>query len=667
MRKNILKILLFLVVVIPVLVMTVLVAVSTTDKQINFSRLFNSEDSKAAVMGNSYYVSVNGNDANAGTQQAPWQTITKAASSLSPGDTAVVGEGTYNERIKIGRPGITFVAQGTVTMQGFIVSANDTTIDGFHVDNVPASDWDGYGIKINDGVTNCTVKNNYVTHGNIGAIFTSQNSSGCKILNNKSFHNMRSGLDIRGSNQLAEGNEIWDTVQYADWPQGKTYPSGFQPDADGVLFFGNNNTFRNNYIHDVFSYNPDGTAVNSHTDCFQTWGQQPANNILMDGNVCDLHQIAQNAEQLTACYTTQDNTGPIVVQNSLLNCGVGFFIKAMGTSGSFTIKNNTIIGQLGQSPALYPAGIWVNATPSVVNATNNIIYNKVGDSFFTKNGAVITGGNNLAFRSDGKVPTVGVSGATLYDKSTDLWAIDPLFVGSAVGDYHLQTTSPACNHSNTYIGKYSCGTSSNPTVAVPTEIPPTLTPAVIPTAVPTAVPPTSTPAIVPTVAPTVAVPTAIPPTSAPIVIPTAVPPTSTPAPISALTSQGSKITVYAAGTPACGTYPTLVLKINGQTAMIAYNVAGNPKTRTFNNYTYDSPIKVTRNQIRVEFINDAVCKNSIGVREDRNLTVDRINVDGTDFQTESSSIYKKGVYARNSCRSGYYASEMLSCNGYIQY
>lgn len=47
------------------------------------------------------YVATNGNDANLGTKASPWNTISKAASSVKPGDTVLVMSGVYNESITL--------------------------------------------------------------------------------------------------------------------------------------------------------------------------------------------------------------------------------------------------------------------------------------------------------------------------------------------------------------------------------------------------------------------------------------------------------------------------------------------------------------------------------------------------------------------------------------
>jgi len=55
-----------------------------------------------------YYVVVTGNDSNPGTETQPWRTISKAAATLSSGDSVYIRGGIYQERV-------TFAGSGTAT------------------------------------------------------------------------------------------------------------------------------------------------------------------------------------------------------------------------------------------------------------------------------------------------------------------------------------------------------------------------------------------------------------------------------------------------------------------------------------------------------------------------------------------------------------------------
>ena len=55
--------------------------------------------------GRTYYVSVRGSNSNPGTLARPWRTIQKAASTLQPGQRALVRNGIYRENVQVTRPG----------------------------------------------------------------------------------------------------------------------------------------------------------------------------------------------------------------------------------------------------------------------------------------------------------------------------------------------------------------------------------------------------------------------------------------------------------------------------------------------------------------------------------------------------------------------------------
>lgn len=51
------------------------------------------------------HVSTTGDDAGSGRENAPWRTIQHGIDQLKPGDTLIVHPGTYDEQVKMGRPG----------------------------------------------------------------------------------------------------------------------------------------------------------------------------------------------------------------------------------------------------------------------------------------------------------------------------------------------------------------------------------------------------------------------------------------------------------------------------------------------------------------------------------------------------------------------------------
>ena len=146
-------------------------------------------------------------------------------------------------------------------------------------------------------------------------------------------------------------------------------------------------------------------------------------------------------------------------------------------------------------------------------------------------------------------------------------------------------------------------------------------------------------------------------------------PTATPKPSATPVGQ-STIKIYGAGTPVDNIYPNLRLQIKTSsgtwtTVKTFNNVQGNSSTRNFQELVYTHSSKVTPDKIRIRFIND---KHAPKLGQDRNLIVDRINVDGIDIQTERETTYSEGSWSPSTgCKAGFKKSEWLHCNGFFEY
>ena len=121
--------------------------------------------------------------------------------------------------------------------------------------------------------------------------------------------------------------------------------------------------------------------------------------------------------------------------------------------------------------------------------------------------------------------------------------------------------------------------------------------------------------------------------------------------------------IYAAGTPAGGTYPTMKLLIDDKLAATYDSVKGNVGAREFVELTYAYTGALTGERVRLEFVNDAMING-----QDRNLYVDKITLDGSTIQTESADTYSTGTWAADTgCNPGNKKSEELACGGYFRY
>ncbi|HYX33231.1 MAG TPA: carbohydrate-binding domain-containing protein, partial [Oligoflexus sp.] len=118
---------------------------------------------------------------------------------------------------------------------------------------------------------------------------------------------------------------------------------------------------------------------------------------------------------------------------------------------------------------------------------------------------------------------------------------------------------------------------------------------------------------------------------------------------------GSAISVFAAGEPADGVYPTMRLLVNDVAVATWADIKGSPALRQFQTFTYSHPKTVAIDSIKVEFVNDS------GAGGARNLMVDKVSLDGKNHHTEAETSYS------TSCQSGYQKTEWLYCNGTVTY
>jgi hypothetical protein len=222
---------------------------------------------------NGFFVSMDGSDENPGTSEQPWKTIQKCADELQAGDTCVVVEGTYAERVQVSTSGsegapITYLAVGRVIMEGFTVKADYVTLKGFEITHTPDAAEDGWGIFYQGA--GGVIEENDVFNATRGGIKVSavagreENTHDVTVKNNRLYRNAQVGVEVHGRGHEVEGNEIWGTIQ--NHPDSSEWG---QRDADGIRFFGSGHELKRNNIHDI-SY---AAAENedAQIDCFETW------------------------------------------------------------------------------------------------------------------------------------------------------------------------------------------------------------------------------------------------------------------------------------------------------------------------------------------------------------------------------------------------------------
>ncbi|WP_169513384.1 cellulase family glycosylhydrolase [Flexithrix dorotheae] len=100
----------------------------------------------------------------------------------------------------------------------------------------------------------------------------------------------------------------------------------------------------------------------------------------------------------------------------------------------------------------------------------------------------------------------------------------------------------------------------------------------------------------------------------------------------------------------------LALIINGNTVASYNNIGGNYSNGTFQNITFNHTSKIlSGDEIRIQYLNDNGTQ--------RDLRVDKIVVDGIDYQSENA--YSTGSWTGSTC--GNMNTEYLHCGGYFEY
>ena len=82
--------------------------------------------------------------------------------------------------------------------------------------------------------------------------------------------------------------------------------------------------------------------------------------------------------------------------------------------------------------------------------------------------------------------------------------------------------------------------------------------------------------------------------------------------------------------------------------------------KTLEVFQFETPDTITADQVKIEFANDAVFAK---IRFDRNLRVDKIQIDGRNYETESSDVFVKEL----GTNSGFKQTEYLFRDGFFEF
>ena len=354
-----------------------------------------------------YYVATTGNDRASGAAGSAFQTLGHAASVVNPGDTVIVGSGTYKEQVWISRggnasadvtfksaePGGAHIRPASADAYSTLnVRANYVTLEGFDVVG-----GGGHGIDIEGH--HVTIRDN-IAHDSGGSGITTVRSDWLTIEGNTVYGNAAT------NGYATSGISLWQNVAQ----------------GSGNAEF--RNIIRNNVVHD----NAEGPAID--------WEHTDGNGIIIDG-----------------FHDTNYTHGTLIDSNlSYRNGGKGIHVFL---SDYVTVRNNTVWhnnwdndntgtwrGEL--SNAIASHNTWVNnitvADPST-NSWNRAINNVSTGDYHNQD---VHWSNNISF--NGTVGQASVLSDYGLPSAADgnLLGVNPGFV-SPPGNFHLGDGSPAIN------------------------------------------------------------------------------------------------------------------------------------------------------------------------------------------------------------------------------
>jgi phage baseplate assembly protein W len=446
-----------------------------------------------------YYVSITGNDSNAGTAiGAPWRTIQKAANTAVAGSTVNIRAGIYAETIEVNvsgsagagfitfqsYPGETAIIDGSsfspytsgsehdvilmdsrsyVRWQGLEIRNFNTATQNVEINGILVMGTSHHieiiGNKIHDIRINVTQSSGGNGHG-ILVIGTNATTAMTDIvIDTNEVYNLRTGfsecITVNGNvtNWRVTNNVVHDCNNIAIDAAGHygVCPNAANDQARNGIISGNrvtdidsshNPAYGGNFTTGGGGHSADGLYVDGGTNIVIE------RNTVIRANI-GIEMASEHAGKSTSFITVRDNW---VIESSTFGITIGGYDTDRGSTENCKILNNTLLnnGTLGESDI----EMQFDTRNNVIK--NNVIYGN-GLGYFIHNGYTQNTGNvvdyNMFFGPGGASAAlfawknVGYTGFTAYKAGSgnDAHSIyaDPLFVNKAIYDLHLQAASPA--------------------------------------------------------------------------------------------------------------------------------------------------------------------------------------------------------------------------------
>ena len=410
--------------------------------------------------GHQYFVATSGSDNNSGSVSSPFATIPKCKNAMVAGDVCYVQNGVsataqdnYSAALELETSGSAGNAIAFVVYPGATATIGNSSLSyGLRVPNInisvsyitvagfsftptqeamdasgngpsnPSTNWrviaNNFQCPTADGEEGC-----FTTHEQTFMQFLGNETTNTGVVSaSKQQHAVYFSSDTNHVNvgwNYIHDNRSCRAIQFHSSPLG----GGGASDPTGHNQF--DLSVHDNVIHDdpcdginFATVDPSQGKVEAYNNVIYHVGIGPSP---ADGDSGDYSCIYM-------AYIT--NTGPVgggtveIYNNTLYDCGQ--FVASFANNGSFNIGGGE--------------------TSLLVHIRNNVMYQLGSEPFGNGGGwnsTYVSGSNNLTFSAGGQsVPSI----------LTGNIVSDPLFFGASIGNFHLQTTSPAIDAGLTISG-----------------------------------------------------------------------------------------------------------------------------------------------------------------------------------------------------------------------
>jgi len=358
-----------------------------------------------------YYVAVNGNDAAAGSINAPWGTIRAAVSRLSPGDTLFVRGGTYTG------PAQTVDSQSAAVPSGTNFTSGAIVIAGYPGEKAIIRPPEGYhAIRLTVSAPHYLIFQDLTLDGSLQSD-PPVNSSGYILYETPELVYCANGAHHVRFQRLDIGNTMMGTIQWSTNGMGAAYSSYLELLDSKIHHAG---AATGDSGHGGAGMN-NGYGIYTFTD----------DNLIAGNEFSDNYAIAINA------YGSRNTVRNNRIFNNGTRGGTAPAINIGSSSYPGVSRDNLVYNNL-----IYRnrSGIQVYSNTSATGVYNNTIYANQLEGLHFQYYYSVTARNNIIYANGSSLRDDGGSSVPIYDHNV---TSDPSFMNASGGDFRLQSTSSA--------------------------------------------------------------------------------------------------------------------------------------------------------------------------------------------------------------------------------